>query len=149
MSLFLGSVARLRATQSSLGFLSKAIKGPAAISSFNVSCSTSTDDFNTPNLFEFPVKASNSSTVVSTEVEYIPDASNDITKKKLSRAALVYLEKAKQYDEMISEARAEYTTGMRHLANMMGENPESFTQADANVILLRLAFCSSAHFWFI
>lgn len=71
--------------------------------------------------------------MVSTELEYLPETSNDITKQKLSRAALAYLEKAKQYDDMIREARAEYTTGMRHLANMMGENPETFTQADANV----------------
>lgn len=68
-------------------------------------------------------------------MEFVPeeDDSNDVTKEKLSKAAKAYLERAQKYDEMISEARAEYTTGMRHLANMMGENPDTFTQADANV----------------
>lgn len=66
-------------------------------------------------------------------MEFIPEKNTDITKQKLSRAAIAYLEKAKQYDDMIREARAEYSTGMRHLANMMGENPDTFTQADANV----------------
>lgn len=68
-------------------------------------------------------------------MEFVPeeDDSNDVTKEKLSKAAKAYLERAQKYDEMISEARAEYTTGMRHLANMMGESPDTFTQADANV----------------
>lgn len=43
------------------------------------------------------------------------------------------MERAEEYDEMIQEARAEYRIGMRHLANMMGADPETFTQADADV----------------
>lgn len=77
----------------------------------------------------------NYGSVVSSSIEYVPenDDHGDITKEKLSKAAKAYLERAQKYDDMISEAKAEYRVGMRHLANMMGENPETFTQADANV----------------
>lgn len=61
------------------------------------------------------------------------DDHTDVTKAKLSKAAKAYLERAHKYDEMMNEARAEYRVGMRHLANMMGADPETFTQADANV----------------
>lgn len=61
------------------------------------------------------------------------DEHHDITKEKLSKAAKAYLERAQKYEEMMSEARSEYRIGMRHLANMMGENPDTFTQGDANV----------------
>lgn len=87
----------------------------------------------------------NYATVVSSRMEFLPeeDESKDFTKEKLSKAAKAYLERAQKYDEMISEARAEYTTGMRHLANMMGENPETFTQADANVCHFSLfSYCT-------
>lgn len=47
------------------------------------------------------------------------------------------MEKAKKYDEMIENANHEYKTGMRHLATMMGVEPESFTQADADVSKIR------------
>lgn len=51
----------------------------------------------------------------------------------MNHAAKLFLEKAKQYDEMLQEATYEYKTGMRHLARMMGVEPETFTQADADV----------------
>lgn len=68
-------------------------------------------------------------------MEFVPenDEQIDVTKEKLSKAAKAYLERADKYEEMMTEANAEYRVGMRHLANMMGENPETFTQADANV----------------
>lgn len=53
--------------------------------------------------------------------------------KKMNRAARVFLERAKQYDEMLQEADHEYKIGMRHLAKMMGVEPDTFTQADADV----------------
>lgn len=61
------------------------------------------------------------------------DGESDGTKENLSKAAKAYLQRAQKYDDMMTEARAEYRVGMRHLANMMGEDPEIFTQADANV----------------
>lgn len=51
----------------------------------------------------------------------------------MNNAAKIFLERAREYDEMIEEAGAEYRIGMRHLANMMGNDPETFTQADADV----------------
>lgn len=60
-------------------------------------------------------------------------AETSATNQKLSKAAKSYLERAQKYNEMISEARAEYSIGMRHLANMMGQDPDTFTQTDANV----------------
>ena len=51
----------------------------------------------------------------------------------MNNAAKIFLERAREYDEMIEEAGAEYRIGMRHLANMMGSDPETFTQADADV----------------
>lgn len=45
----------------------------------------------------------------------------------------MFMERSREYDEMIENARAEYQIGLRHLANMMGEDPETFTQTDANV----------------
>lgn len=68
-------------------------------------------------------------------MEFMPanDEHTDVTKEKLSKAARAYLERYRKYDDMLSEAKVEYNTGMRHLANMMGENPDTFTQADANV----------------
>lgn len=77
----------------------------------------------------------NYGTVVKSSMEFVPDNDGpiDATKEKLSKAAKAYLERAQKYDEMMTEAKAEYRVGMRHLANMMGENPDTFTQADANV----------------
>lgn len=66
------------------------------------------------------------------KVTETPDAEQT---EKMNKAAKVFLERAQEYDEMIEEAGAEYRIGMRHLANMMGANPETFTQQDANVKL--------------
>lgn len=60
--------------------------------------------------------------------------SGSVSKQKLSKAAKAYLDRAQKYNELMTEARAEYNIGMRHLANMMGRDPDTFTQTDANVI---------------
>lgn len=44
-----------------------------------------------------------------------------------------YLERAKEHDEFMKKQRHEYKIGKRHLANMMGEDPETFTQEDIDV----------------
>ena len=80
-------------------------------------------------------------------------------KKKTSKAMKAYLERAKQYgttnqfqlfklhissikvsntrliftDEFMKKEVTEYHIGKRHLANMMGMDPETFTQNDVNV----------------
>lgn len=44
-----------------------------------------------------------------------------------------YLERAQEHDEFMRRERHEFELGKRHLANMMGENPETFTQEDVDV----------------
>ncbi|XP_076063765.1 small ribosomal subunit protein uS9m-like isoform X2 [Oratosquilla oratoria] len=59
------------------------------------------------------------------------DTQVDITKKaKMSKSMKAYLERAQVYDAFINEQISEFEIGQRHLANMMGEDPETFTQED-------------------
>lgn len=44
-----------------------------------------------------------------------------------------YLIRAQEHDEFMKKQRFEYQLGKRHLANMMGEDPETFTQEDVDV----------------
>ncbi|XP_069676223.1 small ribosomal subunit protein uS9m isoform X2 [Periplaneta americana] len=53
-------------------------------------------------------------------------------KKKVSKAMRAYLERAKAHDEFMKEQLIQYNIGKRHLANMMGEDPETFTQDDVD-----------------
>ncbi|XP_013187785.1 small ribosomal subunit protein uS9m [Amyelois transitella] len=53
-------------------------------------------------------------------------------KKKISKAMKAYLERAREHDEFMKKQEFEYTIGKRHLANMMGEDPENFTQKDVD-----------------
>lgn len=62
----------------------------------------------------------------------MPSTNDAEAPAKMNNAARIFLERSREYDEMIEEARSEYRIGMRHLANMMGADPESFTQDDAN-----------------
>lgn len=50
--------------------------------------------------------------------------------KTISKAMKAYLERAKEHDEFISTQITEFEIGRRHLANIMGENPETFSQED-------------------
>lgn len=43
-----------------------------------------------------------------------------------------YLERSREHDEFIKTKEHEYQLGKRHLANMMGEDPETFTQDDVD-----------------
>ncbi|XP_073981102.1 small ribosomal subunit protein uS9m-like isoform X2 [Rhodnius prolixus] len=61
--------------------------------------------------------------------------SQDIEKKatpkrtvKLSKAMKAYLERARTYNEFITQENQLFNVGKRHLANMMGLDPESLTQ---------------------
>lgn len=53
--------------------------------------------------------------------------------KTISKAMKSYLARAKEYEEFMKTQRHEYQLGKRHLANMMGEDPETFTQEDVDV----------------
>ncbi|XP_067013102.2 small ribosomal subunit protein uS9m isoform X2 [Anabrus simplex] len=61
------------------------------------------------------------------------DGEKKVAKKtNISKAMKAYLERAQQYDEFIRKEKTEYQIGKRHLANMMGEDPEMFTQEDVD-----------------
>ncbi|KAJ3663114.1 hypothetical protein Zmor_007423 [Zophobas morio] len=51
-------------------------------------------------------------------------------KKNVSKAMKAYLERAKEHDEFMKQQNVEFQIGKRHLANMMGENPDTFSQED-------------------
>lgn len=53
--------------------------------------------------------------------------------KKVSKAMKAYLDRAREHDEFMKKQREEYQIGKRHLANMMGEDPETFSQEDIDV----------------
>ncbi|XP_072395229.1 small ribosomal subunit protein uS9m [Diabrotica undecimpunctata] len=53
-------------------------------------------------------------------------------KKTISKAMKAYLERAKEHDEFMKKQKEEFLIGKRHLANMMGEDPETFTQEDVD-----------------
>lgn len=55
------------------------------------------------------------------------------SKNTLNKAMKAYLERAREHDEFMAAKRHEFAIGKRHLANMMGENPETFTQEDIDV----------------
>lgn len=57
------------------------------------------------------------------------------TNKVVSKAMRAYLERAKEHDEFMKVQDEEFRIGKRHLANMMGEDPETFTQEDIDVSL--------------
>ena len=46
-----------------------------------------------------------------------------------------YLQRAQEHDQFMKTQHIEYEIGKRHLANMMGEDPETFTQEDVDVSL--------------
>lgn len=58
-----------------------------------------------------------------------------IQKDKTSKAMKAYLERAQEHDIFMKSQQQEFEIGKRHLANMMGENPDTFTnQEDIDVI---------------
>lgn len=72
-------------------------------------------------------------TTVVTTKNIPPTELDEDSERKMNNAARMFMERAREYDEMIEDARLEYQLGLRHLANMMGEDPEMFTQKHANV----------------
>ncbi|XP_057671672.1 28S ribosomal protein S9, mitochondrial [Diorhabda carinulata] len=56
----------------------------------------------------------------------------DKTKKPISKAMKAYLERAREYDAFMKKENEEFTLGKRYLANMMGEDPENFSQEDVD-----------------
>ncbi|XP_033342176.2 mitochondrial ribosomal protein S9 [Megalopta genalis] len=48
--------------------------------------------------------------------------------KTISKAMKLYLERSKEYSTFMERETLKYELGRRHLANMMGEDPESFNE---------------------
>ncbi|XP_044731666.1 28S ribosomal protein S9, mitochondrial [Chrysoperla carnea] len=67
---------------------------------------------------------------VSSDTDKTAVVSTSVPQKKTSKAMKAYLERAKEHDEFMQQQNTEYQIGKRHLANMMGEDPETFTQDD-------------------
>lgn len=74
------------------------------------------------------------STAQNVSEEAIKDDKTDQT-DGLSKAMKAYLQRSQKYEEFIKEETIAYETGKRHLANMMGKDPENFTQKDINASL--------------
>lgn len=58
--------------------------------------------------------------------------------ERIGRAMRVYLEKKKASDAVIKSHIQEYELGKRHLANIMGTDPDDFTQRDINAAIAYL-----------
>ncbi|KAI8792059.1 28S ribosomal protein S9, mitochondrial [Biomphalaria glabrata] len=50
----------------------------------------------------------------------------------ISRSMKAYMEKVKKHDELMKTEVADYEIGKRHLANIMGADPDTFTQEDVD-----------------
>ncbi|XP_041359064.1 28S ribosomal protein S9, mitochondrial-like [Gigantopelta aegis] len=62
-----------------------------------------------------------------------PEQPKPVTKaERISKAMVAYLQRATAHDNMIKDQIAEYEIGKRHLANIMGEDPDSFSQEDVD-----------------
>ncbi|KAM3963273.1 mitochondrial ribosomal protein S9 [Aphomia sociella] len=76
--------------------------------------------------------SSNNNSTVNQILNNMTDWETLNKKKKISKAMKAYLERAKEHDEFMKKQQFEFHVGKRHLANMMGEDPETFTQKDVD-----------------
>lgn len=72
-------------------------------------------------------------------------------KKQISKAMKAYLERAREHNEFMEKKTVEFQIGKRHLANMMGENPDTFTQGDIDVchLIIVLVYMLLKYYYFI
>ncbi|XP_031348367.1 28S ribosomal protein S9, mitochondrial-like [Photinus pyralis] len=73
-----------------------------------------------------------SKSLCSSVVPDAPSGSIQPQKKNVSKAMKAYLQRAEEHEAFMNQERHEFQLGKRHLANMMGENPDTFTQEDIN-----------------
>ncbi|XP_068246408.1 small ribosomal subunit protein uS9m-like [Palaemon carinicauda] len=66
----------------------------------------------------------------STAVSIADGKTPDDQSQKMSKAMKAYMNRAEAHDALMAEETAEYEIGRRHLANIMGEDPETFTDED-------------------
>ncbi|XP_022708462.1 28S ribosomal protein S9, mitochondrial-like isoform X1 [Varroa jacobsoni] len=64
-------------------------------------------------------------------LEVLQPLKRGITKvQKISRAMQVYLDRARKHEDFLKKQGEEFDLGKRHLANMMGWDPDNITQED-------------------
>lgn len=61
-----------------------------------------------------------------------PASNEGEQRASISKAMQSYIERAKAHSEFMNEQQEEFNLGRRHLANMMGKDPETFSQDDIN-----------------
>ncbi|KAJ8717301.1 hypothetical protein PYW08_005700 [Mythimna loreyi] len=82
------------------------------------------------NVFNYSTKVTTTNS--NNALENLTDWETLSRKKKISKAMKAYLERSQEHDEFMKRQQFEYNIGKRHLANMMGEDPETFTQKDVD-----------------
>lgn len=82
------------------------------------------------NVFNYSTKVTTTSS--DNALNNLTDWETLSKKKKISKAMKAYLERSQEHDEFMKRQQFEYNIGKRHLANMMGEDPETFTQKDVD-----------------
>lgn len=94
-------------------------------------CSASVKAFHGPQLnLKATVARSLSSAPFSTAADKADVTAPAEQSHKMSKAMKAYMERAQAHDAFMAEQIAEYEIGRRHLANIMGEDPETFTDED-------------------
>ena len=68
------------------------------------------------------------------------EVARSVKKDSISKAMKVYLERAKKHNDFMKAQEEEFSMGRRHLANMMGINEATMSQADINVSVRCLVF---------
>lgn len=78
--------------------------------------------------------------IIRRQASLVPNeaAAVSVKAEKTSKAMKAYIQRAQEHDEFMRVQEDEYRIGKRHLANMMGEDPETFTQDDVNVRVVGL-----------
>nr|XP_045595910.1 28S ribosomal protein S9, mitochondrial-like isoform X1 [Procambarus clarkii] len=101
-------------------FLNSYIAQVRITSGLQVKCWNST----TSATLDSPLSSATASEIVKSE------SGNQLV--KLNKAMKAYQEKAQAHDAFMFNQIGEYEIGRRHLANMMGEDPETFTDEDVD-----------------
>ncbi|CAF0710744.1 unnamed protein product [Brachionus calyciflorus] len=84
------------------------------------------------NSLKLNAKASQLASTTKLPFSDADDKSNNERAENISRAMSYYLEKMAERESLMKFKTEEFEIGKRHLAKMMGENAETFTQDDIN-----------------
>ncbi|KAK4876898.1 hypothetical protein RN001_009404 [Aquatica leii] len=82
-------------------------------------------------LFKEQVRKCSPKSMCTTKFDHVSQKSSiseQPKKQVVSKAMKAYLERAREHDTFMQKQQHEFQIGKRHLANMMGEDPETFTQ---------------------